>query len=246
MWVRRSPMTDRRPLIAIPARFSASASALRYRAEVTARTLIESVYAAGGEPVVVHPCAPHGAVDQDEVRDRLAFADAILLPGGGDVSSRWTGTGDDPSMYDVDEEQDAFDLALARVALADGRPLLSVCRGMQIVNVALGGTLVADMTRTSAGDHRHRVHGIDVEADTPLARIVGTRTTISCYHHQCLDRLADGLRVAATADDGVVEAVTLDGATGWYLGVQWHPEDTSDRDLSQAAVFQAFVAAARA
>ena len=149
--------TVRRPLIVIPARFSEHATALRYEAEVTARALVRAVYVAGGEPVVIHPSAPGAEVDVAAARERLWFVDGILLPGGGDVAARWSNEQPHPSEYGVDEEQDAFDLAVARVALADQIPLLAICRGNQIVNVALGGDLVQDMTDTT-GTHLHRVH----------------------------------------------------------------------------------------
>jgi putative glutamine amidotransferase len=232
----------RRPMVAIPARFSASASALRFRAEVTARKLVEAVYAAGGEPVVLHPHAPAGRVSDEEVAERLWFADAVLLPGGGDLASHWYGASPHVSEYDVDEEQDAFDLAVARVALARCMPLLAICRGSQAVNVALGGDLVQDMA-DAGGNHRHVAHPIEVAPDALVAGIIGTAPTISCYHHQCVDRLGDGLRAVAHSADGVVEAVELAGHEGWYVGVQWHPEDTAAEDPAQAALFGAFVAA---
>jgi putative glutamine amidotransferase len=233
-----------RPMIAIPARFSASASALRFRAEVTARKLAEAVYAAGGEPVVVHPHAPGGRVSDDEVADRLWYADAVLLPGGGDIASHWYGAPPHLSAYDVDDEQDAFDLAAARVALERRLPLLAICRGSQVVNVARGGDLVQHMA-DAGGNHRHVTHPIEVASDALLAGIIGTAPTISCYHHQCVGRLGNGLRATAHAADGVVEAVELAGHDGWYVGVQWHPEDTAAEDAAQAALFGAFVTAAR-
>src|SRR6478609_11145741 len=173
-----STVSASRPLIAIPARFSDEATALRHRAEVTARALCAAVYAAGGEPLVVHPHAPDAAVDVDDVRARLWFADGILLPGGGDVAARWSGQQPHPTQYGVDEEQDAFDLAVARVALSDHVPLLAICRGTQLVKVALGGDLVQDMDDT-IGNHKNRVHDLEVDATSPLGEIVGRRTAIS-------------------------------------------------------------------
>jgi putative glutamine amidotransferase len=230
----------RRPVIAIPARFSHSASALRSRAVVVSRALAQAVFAAGGDPVALYPHAPGAVVDLDAVRARLRIADGVLLPGGGDVAARWANQPPHPSLYDVDEEQDAFDIAVARVALEDRLPLLAICRGTQIVNVARGGDLVQDMDDT-VGNHRHRVHQIEVVPDSPLGAVVGSGTTISCYHHQCIDRLGKGLRAAAHSADGVIEAVTLDGHPGWYLGVQWHPEDSAETDPVQAAIFSRFV-----
>jgi putative glutamine amidotransferase len=242
-------MTDsisggRRPLIVIPARFSENATALRYRAEVTARALLEAVFAAGGEPVVVHPYAPDRALDVDAARERIWFADGVLLPGGGDVAARWSGQQPHPTQYGVDEEQDAFDLVVARVALADRLPLLAICRGTQIVNVSLGGDLVQDMDDT-VGNHRNRVHDLEVDEASRLGEIVGRRTAISCYHHQCIATLGAGLTPAAYSADGVIEAVTLQDHDGWYLGVQWHPEDSAATDSVQAEIFRHFVEAAR-
>src|SRR6478735_4167847 len=142
---RRGPRRSR-PIVVIPARFSEGATVLRHRAEVNAAKLVESVWAAGGEPLTVHPDAP-GAALVDAVAKRFGMADAILLPGGGDMSARWSGQQAHESLYGVDEEQDAFDLALGRWALRDGIPLLAICRGNQVVNVARGGHLVQDMTR---------------------------------------------------------------------------------------------------
>lgn len=233
----------RRPLILIPSRFSDSASALRYRAEVAARALVEAVFQAGGEPLLMHPHAPGGQADLCEVRDRLAVADGILLPGGGDLDSSWSGQSPHPSQYDVDLEQDAFDLAVARVALVSDLPLLAICRGAQAVNVALGGDTIQDMDERG-GHHRHRVHDISVEPDSLLAKVCGPRVIASCYHHQCVDRLGDGLIGTARAQDGVIEAIELPGRGGWFLGTQWHPEDTAATQPAQAALFRAFVAAA--
>lgn len=239
----------RRPVIVIPARFSRSASALRYRAEAAAAALVQAVYDAGGEPVIVHPDVPTavaGRALDDMVRERMWMADGYLLPGGGDLAAHWSGQPAHHSQYDVDETQDAFDLSVARVAIEDERPLLAVCRGTQVVNVARGGDLVQDLTETLGADHRHRVHTVEVTEDSPLSRVVGAATiTISCYHHQGIGRLGEGLRPAGFADDGTVEAVTLAKHAGWFLGVQWHPEDTAATDAHQAGLFRQLVVAAR-
>ena len=236
-----------RPLVVIPARFSQSAAALRYRAEVSAAKLVQAVYDAGAEPLTVHPEVPTGAEDHELdqlVRSRFWMADGILLPGGGDLAAHWAGQEAHASQYDVDNDQDAFDLSLARVAIEDQIPLLAICRGTQVVNVARGGDLVQDMTELLGADHRHLVHEIEVVADSPLRAVVpDDRMTISCYHHQGLGRLGDGLRASAYAEDGTIEAVALDDHDGWYLGVQWHPEDTAATDARQAGVFAAFVEA---
>ena len=240
----------RRPRIAVAARFSRNASALRYEAEVSSRRLITAVWDAGGEPLMLHPHAPGGVVSDPEVAERLSVADALLLPGGGDIAAHWSGQPAHPSLYDVDEEQDAFDLACARVALRRGMPVLAVCRGLQVVTVALGGTLVPDMAErfgdTGPGNHRHHVHLVGVAAGSRLHEIVGDTIDVSCYHHQCIDRLGRGMVAVATSEDGVIEAVDMPDAAGWFVGLQWHPEDSADVNPAQAAIFEAFVAAAAA
>jgi putative glutamine amidotransferase len=233
-------MTDR-PLVAIPARFSDTASAHRHRALSTARALSAGVLLAGGEPLTVHPWAPAGSITTAEVGERLSFADAVLLPGGGDLAPQTYGADlVSAEVYDVDAEQDAFDLAVATWALEEGVPLLAVCRGWQVVNVALGGTLEQHMPEA----HRHVVHQVSVEPGSLLADAVGTTVTASCSHHQRVNKLGTGLVPAAYAEDGTVEGAVLPEARGWFLAVQWHPEDTVETDPAQRALFEALTTAA--
>ncbi|MEU8827648.1 gamma-glutamyl-gamma-aminobutyrate hydrolase family protein [Streptomyces sp. NPDC048636] len=239
-------MTGPRPLIAVPARFSATTSALRFAAEVNARALVEAVWRAGGEPATIHPHAPAGTADPTEVAARLQRFDGVLLPGGGDLDPRRYGGGPaHTSVYDVDGEQDGFDLELARRALESGLPLLAVCRGLQVVNTVLGGTLEQDMGGQDR-DHRHLTHPVALRPRSLVARATGAeKVEVSCYHHQRIDRLGTGLRTTATAADGTVEAYELPTARGWFTAVQWHPEDTAHRDPAQQGLFDALVRAAR-
>ena len=158
------------------------------------------------------------------------MADGVLLPGGGDLAAHWSGQAHHATQYDVDETQDAFDLALARVAIEDRIPLLAICRGTQVVNVARGGDLVQDMTETLGTDHRHLVHDIEMPADSPLREVVPETDDDLLLPPPGPGRLGEGLRATAYAEDGTIEAVALDGHDGWYLGVQWHPEDTAATD----------------
>jgi putative glutamine amidotransferase len=135
----------------------------------------------------------------------------------------------------VDVEQDAFDLAVAGQVLAADLPLPAICRGTQVVNVALGGDIERDVT-----DHQHRTHRIAAVPGTSLDGL-----TVSCYHHQCLGRVGGGLEAVAWAEDGVIEAVRIPDRRAWFLGTQWHPEDTAAHDTAQAGLFAAFAAAAR-
>lgn len=162
---------------------------------------------------------------------RLRGVSGVLLAGGGDINPRCYGQEPDPSIYDVDDVQDACDLSFADYALQQGIPTLAVCRGLHIVNVLRGGTLVQDMPV----HHRHLTHTVAWQ---------GVDLTCSCYHHQAVDTVGHGLQVTARASDGTVEALTGDGP-GWFTAVQWHPEDTAAHDPAQAAIFEHLVAAAR-
>jgi putative glutamine amidotransferase len=227
-----------RPRIAILGRFTESASALRYRGVVSSRALLEVVWAAGGDPVTLLPGDSPEALDWDA---RLAGFDGVLLAGGGDLDPRhYGGDPEDPSVYDVDDVQDRADLSLAAYCLDRGVPVLAVCRGLHVVNVVRGGTLVVDMPE----NHRHVVQAVALDEGADVLGLADRTVTISCYHHQAIDRLGDGLTVVARADDGTVEAVVVD-APGWAAGVQWHPEDTWADDPSQVALVSAFVRAAR-
>jgi len=228
-----------RPLIAIPARFAESASALRYRAVVNARAIVEAVYAAGGEPITVLPAEVDGPED---VQERLNWADGVLLPGGGDLSpARYGEDTTSEHVYDVNDLQDEFDIAIARWALARGIPLLAICRGLQVVNVAMGGTLEQHMPTP----HRNLQHPVSVVANTRLSEIVGDDVWGSCFHHQQIKQLGAGLEVTARDSEGGIEGVELPAASGFFVGVQWHPEDTVRDDPTQRRLFNALVEAAR-
>jgi putative glutamine amidotransferase len=208
--------------------------------------LLEAIYAAGGEPVTVLPAALAAstavtALDATAA-DRLDWCAGLLLPGGGDLAPGHYGQAPlSEHLYDMDEVQDRFDLAAAGWAAENGVPVLAICRGMQVVNAQRGGELEQHM----ADPHRHRTQRVRV-SDPLLCEVLGgDAPTISCYHHQRISTLADDLVCAATAADGTIEAVSDPMARGWFLGVQWHPEDTAEHDSAQAGLLRAFVDAAR-
>lgn len=227
-----------RPKIAVPGRFTQSASALRYGGLVSSLRLIEAVWRAGGDPVTLLPASPPDGTDWPH---RLSGLHGVLLPGGGDVNpARYGMSSDDPSLYDMNDLQDESDFTLAAYALENGLPLLAVCRGLHVVNTLLGGTLVIDM------DINHRHHAHIVALDDPADHLGFGRSSVkaSCYHHQAVDRVADRITVLGRAEDGAVEAVAID-AKAWAGGVQWHPEDNFDTDDDQLKPFIRLVGEAR-
>lgn len=233
--------TPRRPLIAIPGRFSESASALRYQALVNAHALIKGVYDAGGEPVTILPVADPGGSEEllyKEVAQRLVFADAVLLPGGADMSAWRYGQETHAESDAGDNVQDAFDLAVARYVVEHRIPTLAVCRGMQVLNVSLGG----DLAQHLPTPHMNQIHIIALDESSSLVSSIALKPEVSCYHHQAVRRLGKGLIATAWAEDGTVEALELEGAEFWIHAVQWHPEDTVASDLGQQTLLKEFIA----
>ncbi len=223
---------SRRPLVAVVGRRSEQVGILRFSGTIAAEAMCEAVWAGGGEPLVLHaPAAdPTGGLG-----DRLARFDGVLLPGGADLNPLRYGQQPAPEVVGVVDFQDTVELAVARLVIDLGLPTLAVCRGMQVLNVALGGTLVQHLALSSV-DHRSSVHEVAVAPESRLARVLGaTRVPVSSYHHQSVDRIAEALRPVAWADDGCVEA--LEHATADVLGVQWHPEDLHETSATDLALF---------
>lgn len=178
-----------------------------------------AVEKAGGLTVVL----PEGDVDGvDALLDRV---DGVVLLGGPDVGPSHYGAEADPRTDPATEGRDAFDLALARRCVERDHPMLAICRGVQVLNVALGGSLVQHVDDHMVRDKwNESVHTVKIEADSRLASIVGvTELEVNSLHHQALDGLGDGLSVVARAHDGTPEAIEVDGAAN-VLGIQWHAE----------------------
>lgn len=208
---------------------------------------VDAIRAAGGVPLLL----PH--LDEREVIAVLDVVGGLVLSGGGDVDPSIYGEADGGGNSDVDARADAAEVALIRGAAARSLPTLAICRGMQVLNVAFGGTLTQDCT-SADGPHRPVAkdpvqvrsahHSVELSPDSRLAAIYGrTRRQVNTIHHQAVDRVAEGFRVTARAPDGVVEGI--ESTTGWdALGVQWHPEKTVTGD--DAPLFTAFVDMVRA
>jgi putative glutamine amidotransferase len=192
---------------------------------------VELVTRAGGVPVLLPPPGP--TTDDDAVASVLDRVDALVLAGGRDVDARRYDAEPHPTADPPATDRDGWELALTRQALHQGTPLLGICRGAQVLTVALGGTLLQHVPDVP-GAHDHKLgpgrfasHTVRTVAGSRVAGALGAEATVHCYHHQAVDRLPEGLRASAHAEDGVVEGVELDGE-GFAVGVQWHPEQTLD------------------
>ena len=209
---------------------------------------VESLQRAGAQESVLGP----RHLDHGEAIAVLERFDGIVLPGGGDVTPERYGAVRAEQTYGTIPLRDEFEFALCNAALELSLPMLAICRGTQVLNVARGGTLTQHITDDFPGhgtpgvEGGQHVHEISIDAESRAGAAMATpRARCSCHHHQAVDRVGHGLRVTARGDDGIVEALELDGSA-WVTAVQWHPEDTAAADAAQQRLFDALVSEVRA
>lgn len=180
---------------------------------------------------------------EQAVQDALT-CDGLLLPGGGDMDPKFYGQARIPACGEPNLLRDAAEPLLLRAFLAADKPVLGICRGIQVMNAVLGGDLYQDIKpfeHLPHNDHWAKVHTVTVRRGTLLSRILGQDTVlVNSQHHQAVDRVAPGFTLAALSEDGIVEAIEKPDA-GFCLGVQWHPEWLSDADPAMQGLFDAFV-----
>ena len=212
---------------------------------------IDAVAAAGGVPLLI----PLG-LDEVALTTLLAHLDGLVLTGGGDVAGEEYRSEHPDFIFDVDTDRDRVELFLARQAMAEQLPLLAICRGHQLLNVALGGTLYEDVLAWMPGaikhdffgEHprNHQAHTVAIEPGSKLAATLGRReASVNSLHHQGIRDLAPGLAAAAHAPDGLIEGVEAVDHP-FALGVQWHPENLIHDVPEMLALFRGLVEAAAA
>ena len=224
------------PLVLIVGRLATEAKGVRGEPFAAGRRYFEAVAVAGGMPLMLPPMTSL----VHDIPDLLRQVDAVVLHGGGDVDPRHYGQqATAEQLYGIVPEHDEVELAVVRAALDLSVPMLAICRGMQVLNVAMGGTLQQDIGTEA---HWFAYHEVALEVGSRMAKAVGSEliTAGHCVHHQALDRVADGLRVVGRSDDGVVHACELD-TDAWVLATQWHPEDSAATDPQQQALFTALI-----
>lgn len=208
---------------------------------------INAIRRAGADAGILQPVP----MEPNDLGELLARFDGLVLTGGPDVDPSLYGRDQHPECYGIDRDRDDFELGLVRVAIEREVPVLAICRGIQLVNVALGGTLDQHI----AGREDLIAHGVpeggtgvshtvELEPGSLVAKAMGVdRAEGFSHHHQAIDDLGDGLRAVGWTEDGVIEAVET--PTGWVLGVQWHPEETASLDSAHQGLFDALVERAR-
>jgi putative glutamine amidotransferase len=245
---------SRRPIIGIPTQTLHSIDGIPDgvpESWVMNQRYSRAVAAAGGLPVMI-PLLE----EEETLRELYDRMDGLLLPGGVDLDPMSYGESPLPSCGRVDAARDRVELRFARWAIAEGKPLFGLCRGLQIVNVALGGTLYQDIAAQRSGaikhdyfptagySRDHLAHDVTVSSGSRLEALVGTAPLkVNSMHHQAIKDLAPRLVTTAQAPDGLIEAVEFSG-NQFLLGVQWHPESLTGRDPRMHRLVTGFVEAA--
>lgn len=233
-----------KPVVALTAPTKPVEGMMRVRLN---QAYVDAVRGAGLVPLIVPP------LSESELAGVVEAVDGVVLTGGEDVDPAEFGEARHPKTQEPHRERDRCEIALARIAREMRIPTLAICRGMQVINVALGGTLIQDIPSEHPSDIRHdrsadrrmRVHDVHVDADSKLARAMGgSDITVNSSHHQAIDRVPAVLRVTARAPDGIIEGAEWTGDDWWMLAVQWHPEElVSDGKEWDRRLFGEFAAA---
>jgi putative glutamine amidotransferase len=220
------------PLVLIVGRLSPEATGVRGEPFAAGRRYFHAVARAGGTPLMLPPILSL----VDDVPNLLQRVDGVVLHGGGDVDPRHYGQ--EPSaeqLYGIVAEHDEVELAVVRAAVEADVPMLAICRGMQVLNVALGGSLDQHI---GSEEHWMAYTQVSLDVGSRVAKAMGTESPSACHcvHHQALDRLGDDLVVTGRTADGIIHAVEIESAR-WIIATQWHPEDSADTDPQQQGLF---------
>lgn len=213
--------------------------------------IARAVEAAGGLPLFIPT-----QLSETSLRQIHARLDALLLPGGPDVNPARYGAERHPRLGEMDDDRDAAEIPLAQWAVSEDKPVFGICRGHQMLNVALGGTLFQDMpsllddlveihAKPDYTDRHALTHEVKVAGGSRLSTVLGeSQLAVNSLHHQAVERVAPGMQAAAWSPDGVIEATEMPGKS-FVLSVQWHPEDLYLQIDTMRRLFEAFVEAAR-
>ena len=204
---------------------------------------------AGGLPILIP-----SHLEPDNLRAIYERVDAVMFPGGGDMNPEHYHADKHARTAQIDDNRDITEINLMRWAIEDDRPVLGICRGIQVMNVAQGGTLVQDIPSEIVTDLTHDIpssmprssllHEVEIDRESRLSNILGTEVvSVNSLHHQSIDQVAPNAQVIAKAPDGIIEAIEFPQQK-FALGVQWHPEDMTDSEAMDS-LFRAFVDAAR-
>lgn len=210
----------------------------------TPQGFVTAVQKAGGLPIIL----PIG--EEQAAADYISKIDKLLLAGGQDISPDLFGEDPHPKLEETNRSRDLFELVLIKEAIKQNKPIFAVCRGMQLLNIALGGTLYQDLSLYSDWKVKHgqqptqpqfATHDIQIEKNSILYPLLGERYRVNSYHHQALNTVASSLKITARSSDGIAEAIESENPKQRILGVQWHPELRFDVEAKEFKLFDYFV-----
>ena len=231
------------PIILLPGKLTTKSQGVRGDSFSTGRRYSEAVARAGGVVLQVPPLE----LSIESAAEIVERFDGVIIQGGGDIDpSRYGQNTRNEKIYGISPEHDSLEIAILQAAVKLDKPVLAICRGIQILNVALGGTLHQDLADvlTDGESHWDQYHEIILEPTSRVSKAMKTKSPkhSHSYHHQAIDELAPGLVITGRAPDQTIEAVEHASAK-WIVGVQWHPEDDADTEPDQQNLFNGFVEA---
>jgi len=238
------------PVIGVSGRIEESKNLEPLSVVTLAKAYVNAVIQSGGTPVVIPPHLP-----ESHLRSIFEHLDGLLFSGGGDIAPAFYGEKASELLWRIDEERDQTEISLARWALAEGLPTLGICRGIQVLNVAAGGTLIQDIATQTASTITHNLvvgnsmsiisHTVAIQPQTRLSGIFGVgQLAVNSAHHQAVKALGAGLAITAQAPDEVIEGIEA-VEHPFCVGVQWHPEALVDEHPEMRAIFAALIEASR-
>jgi len=233
-----------RPRIALPADTLDEATNIinERNAAFAPRPAVEAIVKTGGLPIILP------SIDPEDVADYLSLFDGVAFLGGADVDPTFFGEEPHVRLGKTYRKRDLFEIELLKQAVAANKAILGICRGLQLINVGLGGTLYQDLSEDPTAQIKHSQaamgnqpsHHVTVVTGSTLATLTGERPYVNSRHHQAIKDVAPSLRVTATADDQVIEALESKDSDQ-ILGVQWHPENMYKHHIESRQIFQNFV-----
>ena len=249
-------MKKTKPIILISSFFELSPKGGGLMRQSIEFSYVKGVILAGGNPLIV-PCG----LSVEDISELASVADGLLLPGGGDIAPSHYGEETDATTNDISEERDVLEFALVKCFLEKKKPIFGICRGAQVLNVAMGGNLYKDIEKEIKNpiahwkkegipigeQYRQDVHTIKIENGTALAGYFKmNEATVNSLHHQAIKTTGDGVIVGARAEDDIVEEVeSVDMSRQWLLGVQWHPEALLEQRPENRTLFECFIEATK-
>lgn len=234
-----------KPLIGILSNLSTieSGSSIGMERVFINQSYVRAVENSGGVPIVIPV-----NTNKENIKRQIALVDGIIISGGIDVNPTLYNEEPIPGLGEVHPETDEFDIEAIRVTLEMKKPILGICRGLQVINIALGGTLYQDLNCSECSKIKHiqntkpylGTHYIEIKEKSHISEVLGNKILVNTYHHQSIKRLGKELEAIAYSNDGIIEAIQGKGDT-FLLGVQWHPELMIEKDERMLNLFKKFI-----